>query len=880
MYGLRYRSRTAVFAFVCLFLLVLVLLYVLARLSQPSLEQWLENRDVHTPMRMQIDRERSDVDCRLLAIPFRGSAGAERYARLLLGPSRDRLAYHFSEMGTLILTQPFHRIEEKVTRVQAPLISEDGEGWPDLVSVIHCAEQVPYLLYHRRYLHPERYGGSQEFGYMAVGVCEHDGEWLEYDPAAKRPFSMPADTAGWMRHEINLRFFGDLMPERPGKEVLYTVDHIHIDEGKTQHRLVMMAADTWRELWHLELAGSCTGLVKAEEGAWLCSCLPRGRNPLKLPEICCMWITWVRCNPCLVLQSASRARRFACLKCPARSRCCFLQMQSKQDHATCLASYYSIHDQCLGESVEVPATWEWLCCSDGRGSTAFYLVVSGHRLLRLNENLQLQEEASFDEPVRLLGCVHQRPRMLFGQLCSRDAVLLATARGNLLLVDRKMHLLAGSRLTNHLMQNQLRNAADSQAQLPRYVDANGPVWLLNLSDEVLELRIRGSWFLPMWASILLIALPLLMLLHYILVLTLRWRYFHTLSDVLFSTAPDGVLVLDDGLRLHSANHRFWHMLALPQDAVLYHLGQRSRVENILAESALKDLCGTLRANQTQEGTLEIVTEEGPRSWFYRIVPIQQRFLGGGLVLIVQDITHQLDGTKRMVWRVMSQSVAHKLKTPLQRLRLLAEGSLMFLLEKEPPQCEYVLRKQRKILEAARDIDQILQEFFEISERKVKLRPVNLGSIVDEAAKSYRDRYLEDVHVDLLVQNSAELPKVLGDRFQILTLLTNLLDNALKALQGEGQIRFEFFALQDTQGDWVRMICRDNGIGIEKEKIPLILHQHQSFFREGHGIGLAVVQSVVESHGGRILVQSEVGEGAAFMIDFPQATQATTVEEGE
>ena len=135
---------------------------------------------------------------------------------------------------------------------------------------------------------------------------------------------------------------------------------------------------------------------------------------------------------------------------------------------------------------------------------------------------------------------------------------------------------------------------------------------------------------------------------------------------------------------------------------------------------------------------------------------------------------------------------------------------------------------------------------------------------------YRQKNLSE-SVQLKLSLADELPTVMADDYHLLTLLVNLLDNSLKAVQGEGTmtVSAEPFVDTDDPGKrWLRLKIEDDGVGIPAELLPRIFQHHASFFKEGHGVGLAVVYSIVQAHNGRISVESEPGKGTAFMVDLP------------
>jgi PAS domain S-box-containing protein len=116
-----------------------------------------------------------------------------------------------------------------------------------------------------------------------------------------------------------------------------------------------------------------------------------------------------------------------------------------------------------------------------------------------------------------------------------------------------------------------------------------------------------------------------------------------------------------------------------------------------------------------------------------------------------------------------------------------------------------------------------------------------------------------------------LPTVMADDVQMVQLFQNLIGNGIK-FQGEGVRPHVQVSVEDQGDEWL-FSFKDNGIGIDpeyKERIFVIfqrLHNKQSY--KGTGIGLSVCKKIVERHGGRIWVESELGEGATFYFTIPK-----------
>ena len=117
---------------------------------------------------------------------------------------------------------------------------------------------------------------------------------------------------------------------------------------------------------------------------------------------------------------------------------------------------------------------------------------------------------------------------------------------------------------------------------------------------------------------------------------------------------------------------------------------------------------------------------------------------------------------------------------------------------------------------------------------------------------------------------AEMPELDADPVQLGQLFQNLVGNALK-FSAEGPVHIALEA--ERRGDQWEFVIRDNGIGIDPndaERIFIIfqrLHTRQEY--EGTGLGLAICKRIVERHGGRIWVESQVGQGAAFHFTIPE-----------
>ena len=124
-------------------------------------------------------------------------------------------------------------------------------------------------------------------------------------------------------------------------------------------------------------------------------------------------------------------------------------------------------------------------------------------------------------------------------------------------------------------------------------------------------------------------------------------------------------------------------------------------------------------------------------------------------------------------------------------------------------------------------------------------------------------------INLKLENEEEFPIIEADANRLRRVFTNLLDNALKFSKSAGTVTI---STDQTEKDIVVKV-KDEGIGIDPKDLPYIF---ESFNRgkgtekkEGFGLGLATVKAIVEAHGGRVLVKSELSKGSVFKVILPK-----------
>ncbi|MCP4656723.1 MAG: HAMP domain-containing protein [bacterium] len=219
------------------------------------------------------------------------------------------------------------------------------------------------------------------------------------------------------------------------------------------------------------------------------------------------------------------------------------------------------------------------------------------------------------------------------------------------------------------------------------------------------------------------------------------------------------------------------------------------------------------------------------------------------------------------------TVSHDLKSPMVTIRC-----FLGLLEKDIAQENSARMEQdiKMILSASETMQRLLDELLELSRIGRLVNPsedISLEELAREAIDLVTGQIAEH-GVDVVV--APDLPTVYGDRLRLLELLQNLIENAVKFMGTQAEPRVVIGASRDGK----ETVCyvRDNGMGIDPQYHEKIfgLFDRLNPSSEGTGIGLALVKRIVESHGGRIWIESEgEGEGATFYFSLP--TEETSAQ---
>lgn len=319
-------------------------------------------------------------------------------------------------------------------------------------------------------------------------------------------------------------------------------------------------------------------------------------------------------------------------------------------------------------------------------------------------------------------------------------------------------------------------------------------------------------------------------------------------DSILDSLPLGVVVVDA-----TGREQFRNLVA--RDA------SGARHEAVLIDAVIERLSRSAVAGTAVTEQMELV---GPPVRVLVVSAIPSTSTGA--VITVEDITER--------WRLdqvrtdFVANVSHELKTPVGAISILAET-----LEGEMEDELGKTLVRRMVMESHR-MASTIDDLLELSRielgGEMEFSTVDINDVVLDAIERSRP-VAHKRGVTIQFSASADNAKIMGDRFQILSAVGNLVDNAIKYSEDSGDVS----VVVSTTTDSVSIDVIDRGVGIPVASIDRIFERFYRVDRArsrdtgGTGLGLSIVRHVVTNHGGEVNVRSREGEGSTFSLSLPR-----------
>jgi nitrogen fixation/metabolism regulation signal transduction histidine kinase len=238
--------------------------------------------------------------------------------------------------------------------------------------------------------------------------------------------------------------------------------------------------------------------------------------------------------------------------------------------------------------------------------------------------------------------------------------------------------------------------------------------------------------------------------------------------------------------------------------------------------------------------------------------------------MVQDLERSraalVKAEKISIWQNMAQQLAHEIKNPLTPIKLSAERVLRRWRNEPEKVGEIIEDSMLAIIQETEGLSTLLNEFRTLSRPMEPSQSwVKIGEAVEEAAAPYRSSYPE---VSFNADHANGNVTVKIDKHRFIQVLVNLLTNAIDAMDGKGIIEIRTDIVQKREIRFCRISVRDSGKGIENEALANIFTPYYTSKKNGTGLGLPIVERIVNDHGGSIWFNSAEGAGTTFFVDLP------------
>ncbi|MDH4247484.1 MAG: ATP-binding protein, partial [Deltaproteobacteria bacterium] len=284
-------------------------------------------------------------------------------------------------------------------------------------------------------------------------------------------------------------------------------------------------------------------------------------------------------------------------------------------------------------------------------------------------------------------------------------------------------------------------------------------------------------------------------------------------------------------------------------------------------SVLDELMGRLMADPSRAVSQNLALGQGRKELTVEVTLLPLKTgdsTAEGTVIMLKDVTSMQRTQRALAWREVARRVAHEIKNPLTPIQLSAQRLRRKYLEQLGADGEVLDNCTQTIITEVSSLKKMVNEFSQFATLP-ESKPVlaSLNSVIEEVGRLFSNSIPDTVHLRL--ELPPEVPSFPLDREQMKRVFTNLMDNALAALNGGGtiEVRTSF----DSTNRTVTVEVMDDGTGVPVALRSRLFEPYTSSKEGGTGLGLTIVNQIISDHNGYIRYTDRKPKGTIFTIEF-------------
>ncbi len=213
---------------------------------------------------------------------------------------------------------------------------------------------------------------------------------------------------------------------------------------------------------------------------------------------------------------------------------------------------------------------------------------------------------------------------------------------------------------------------------------------------------------------------------------------------------------------------------------------------------------------------------------------------------------------------LASSVAHEIRNPLTAIKTYID-----YLPQKYAEADFKEKFNRLIPKEIERIDRVVSQLLNLAKpRQVDLKPVQIIDLIESTLLLLEDNFaLKKITIRKEYQTNAAI--IPGDEEQLRQVFLNIFLNAIQAMEEGGELSISVKPYFLPPEPSLKITISDTGCGISEENLKKLFTPFLTTKEDGIGLGLSITQEIIKLHGGRIVVESEVGKGTRFTIELPR-----------